>query len=78
MSFVLGEPFDVGGYRVAIVSRQVVGGHVIGRGGVALHCTKAPAYVVVDDGQGRVVLDMTGAKVMLEEVSTLCPAVATL
>lgn len=78
MSYVLGPPFVTGGYTISVVSRHVVGGQVIGRHGVALHCAKAPAYVVVQDGQDRAVLDMTGAKVALEEVSALCPAVARL
>ncbi len=76
MSYVLGKPFVVGGFTVAVVSRLVVGGHVTGRHGLAAYCSKAPAYVVVQDGQGRAALDMTGATVALEEVSALCPEVA--
>ena len=78
MSYVLGAPFVAGGFTIAVVSRLVVDGHVIGRFGLAAYCSKAPAYIVVQDGKGRAVLDMTGTKVALEEVSALCPEVATL
>ncbi|MCK0097324.1 hypothetical protein MWU60_17230 [Yoonia sp. F2084L] len=78
MSYVLGKPFVAGRFRVAIISRHLVSGHRVGRQGIALHCTKAPAFVVVQDGQGRAVLDMTGAKVAMEKVSALCPEVTTL
>jgi hypothetical protein len=78
MRYVLGKPFVAGGFTIAVVSRQAVQGHVAGRNGLAAFCSKAPAYVVVQDGQGRAVLDMTGAKVALEEVRALCPEVATL
>jgi hypothetical protein len=78
MSYVLGQSFEAGGYTIAVVSRQVVGGQVIGKCGVAVQCFKSPAYVVVQNRQGRAVLDMTGAKVALAEVTALCPEVGAL
>lgn len=74
----LGKPFTVDRYTITIVSRQSVDGRQIARQGVALLCSKQPAYVVVQDGQGSAVLDMTGAKVPLDEVAALCPDVAKL
>lgn len=72
MNYILGEPIETGRFTVAIVSRQAVAAR-----GTAFLCSKQPVYVVVRDGQGRAILDMTGAKVPLEEVQTLCPAVTT-
>lgn len=78
MTYVLGEPFLVDRYKVAVVSRQSVGTHVVGRHGIALQCSKTPAFVVVLDGQGRAVLDMSGAKVPVAQASALCPAIDAL
>ena len=75
MKYVLGKPFKAGRYKVAVVSRQGVDGRSMGGQGVALACHKEPAFVVVQEGQGRVVLDMMGAEVPLADVATLCPAV---
>lgn len=72
MKYVLGDPIVTGPYTIAIVSRQAVAA-----GRQAFLCSKQPVYVVVRDAGKRAVLDMTGAKVPLEEVRTLCPAVTT-
>jgi len=77
MKYVLGDPIVSGGYTVAIVSRQVVAGRQRKARGISGFCCKQPVYVVVRKGEGRAVLDMSGAKVPLEEVQALCPAVTT-
>lgn len=78
MTYVLGSPFVVGRFTVVVVSRQTVNARKVGRKGVAVACHKVPAYVVVQNRQDRSVLDMSGAKVPMEEVLALCPAVETL
>ena len=77
MSYVLGKPLTAGRFVVRVVSWQVVAGRTIGPAGVAVHCSKTPAYVVVQDGPGRAALDMSGTRVTLKHVQTLCPEVAT-
>ncbi|MGJ8623104.1 MAG: hypothetical protein ACSHW1_10015 [Yoonia sp.] len=75
MSYVLDKPRVTQGLRIAIVSRQIVDGRTIAGRGVALRCDKTPAYVIVQNGKERTVLDMTGVQVEWGKVSTLCPAV---
>jgi len=77
MKYVLGDPIVSGRYTVAIVSRQAIAGRHRKGQGVSGICSKQPVYVVVRQGKGRAVLDMTGAKVPLEEVQAPCPAVTT-
>lgn len=78
MSYVLGKPIRAGRFTITVVSRQTVAGQKIGQRGFALFCAKAPAYVVVQDGPDRMMMDMTGAKVTAEEVRAVCPAIAAL
>ena len=78
MTYVMGQPFIVGRYTVAVVSRQAVEGRRLGRQGIGLACHKEPAFVVVQDGQGRAVLNMMGQEVPMAEVAALCPAVTAL
>ncbi len=78
MTYVLGKPFVVDRYTIAIVSRQMVGANPVGGRGLALACSKEPAYVVVMDAQGKTFLDMSGAKVPLDMVAARCPSVAKL
>ena len=75
MTYVLDKACVAGGVKIAIVSRLLVGGHVIRPDKLAVYGNKVPKYVVVQSGQGRVVLDMTGATVALHKVSALCAAV---
>lgn len=75
MKYVLSDPVVTGPYTVVIVSRQAVDGRLYKGACVAALCTKQPVYVVVREGQARTVLDMSGAKVPLEEVQTLCPGI---
>jgi hypothetical protein len=74
MRYVLGKPIVVGRFAIAIVSRQVADARSIGGKGVAMMCHKEPAFVVVQDGQRRAVLDMMGAKVSMAKIEALCPA----
>lgn len=75
MSYILDKPCVTHGLCITIVSRQIVDGQTIAGRGVALGCNKTPAYVIVQNGKERTVLDMTGAQVEWDKVSTLCPAV---
>lgn len=75
MTYVLGDPIVSGSYTIAIVSRQVVAGRQRKARGVSGYCSKEPVYVVVRKGKGCAALDMTGAKVPLQDVQALCPAV---
>lgn len=90
MRYVLGEPFVLDRYRVAVVSRQRAVGHAVDQGAermpkhrpapkiVMLACQKEPAFVIVRDGQVTVALDMSGAKVDLAAVAAICPDVQNL
>lgn len=75
MKYVLSDPVVAGPYTVIIVSRQAVDGRQYKGAHVAVFCTKQPVYVVVREGHARTVLDMSGAKVPLEKVQTLCPGI---
>jgi len=77
MKYVLGDPIVSGDYTLAVVSRQAVAGKQRKARGVSGFCSKQPVYVVVRKVEGRAVLDMTGAKVPLDEVQALCPAITT-
>lgn len=78
MTYALGKPIVVGRFTIAIVSRQALDACRVGRNGAALLGHKEPVYVVVRDGRGKAMLDMTGAKVAQAKVEALCPAVAYL
>ena len=75
MTYVLDKTCVAGGVKIVIVSRLLVGGQMIRPDKLAVYGNKVPKYVVVQSGQGRVVLDMTGATVALHKVSALCAAV---
>ncbi len=75
MNYVMSEPVKAGRHAIAVVSRQAVNARRQRGAGIAAFCTKEPVYVVVSDGRTRIALDMTGAKVPVEEVQTICPAV---
>lgn len=78
MSYVLNKPFVLGRFHVNVVSRQVVGGHIAGRHGIVLHCSKTPVFVLVHTQQHTVALDMTGANIPLKDVHALCRDVVAL
>ena len=78
MTYVLSKSFELGRYKIAVVSRQTIGADLLGRKGVALAGRKEPAFVVVQDGHSGSALDMTGAKVPIAKVVELCPSVKAL
>lgn len=78
MTYHLGKPQDVGGYRIAVVSRQIVTARPVGRRGAYCYCGKEPAFVLLRRKHVTTAMDMTGRKVTIAQVAALCPAAAEL
>ena len=78
MTYVLGEPQDVGGYRIAVVSHQTVTGNRLGSRGAYCQCSKQPSFVVIRNQHVMTAVDTVGRKVEIATIAALCPGVADL
>lgn len=78
MTYVLDEPITFGTHVIAIVSQHVVNRRTVRQHGIALHCCKAPSYIVVQTPHTLGIFDITGKAVTLEHATALCRALATL